>query len=123
MTNSCNFYLISYRKSILFCMNIRNFLFINLIILLFRRSEISREKLHYAALLIQKHGRGYLARQKFQHLHDAATIIQKYARRFLVRINMLFHILFQIDHRNLHYYGKMATKIQACWRGYKVCYF
>lgn len=61
-----------------------------------------------------------VVRKHMRKLHNAATIIQKNIRRFLVRIKFPKYLLDFLENRALSYYNKMATKIQAAYRGFSV---
>lgn len=61
-----------------------------------------------------------VVRNYMRKLHHAATIIQKNVRRFLVKINLPNYLLAYLENRALSFYNKMATKIQAAFRGYTV---
>lgn len=53
-----------------------------------------------------------------RHLNASATIIQKYIRGYLTRKNIDKYIFEIVQYRIAKYRNKMATRIQALWRGY-----
>ncbi|KAF5296390.1 hypothetical protein FQA39_LY12509 [Lamprigera yunnana] len=82
--------------------------------------EKLRKERHFIVLKIQAYWRGHRVRKEIRKWHQAATVLQKYVRRWLV----IWHL--PEIYRNYYewymemYYHKMATRIQALWRGYRV---
>ncbi|KAK4873200.1 hypothetical protein RN001_015229 [Aquatica leii] len=75
---------------------------------------------HFAALNIQKFYRGYKVRSEICKWNRAATVLQKYIRRWLVLWNLPNFYQEYCDWYGTWIYNKMATRIQALWRGYWV---
>ncbi|KAB0796361.1 hypothetical protein PPYR_10422 [Photinus pyralis] len=78
------------------------------------------KKRHFAALKIQRVFRGYLVRKLVERWHRAAIVLQKFVRRWLVLWHLPQFYEEYLQWRNETYYHRMATRIQAAWRGYKV---
>ncbi|GLV33754.1 uncharacterized protein CBL_11359 [Carabus blaptoides fortunei] len=83
-----------------------------------RELEELRNICQHAALQIQRVWRGHCARKMVHHLHASATVIQKFTRGYLTRKNIDKYIREIEDYRIMKYRNKMATRIQALWRGY-----
>ncbi|KAF7282519.1 uncharacterized protein LOC143198723 isoform X1 [Rhynchophorus ferrugineus] len=72
---------------------------------------------YLAAVIVQRSYRGYVARRHYKNIRSAIIKIQKYIRGWLVRYKLPDILQERYDHMCLEHYNKMATKIQACWRG------
>ncbi|KAF5290688.1 hypothetical protein FQR65_LT01978 [Abscondita terminalis] len=88
--------------------------------ILFRQAALEGvyKKYHLAALVIQSAYRGYRLRKEIRRWHQAATILQKYIRRWLVLWHLPKTYKEYYEWFCASYYHKMATRIQALWRGY-----
>lgn len=86
----------------------------------FSQSEEKEKDIHFAAVRIQRCLRGYNVRKVIKKWHKAATTIQRYVRGFLVRWHLPELYAKNLEVKYCSYYNRMATKIQALWRGYCV---
>lgn len=82
--------------------------------------EASLIKRQWAAVKIQKVWRGYKVRQATNEKKKAIIVIQRWVRGWLVRLHMLELYEERILAKAWAFYNKMATKIQAWWRGLMV---
>lgn len=88
------------------------------ILKLCNEAELKRKHEYNAAVKIQSWIRGLQTRHYLRHLHEKSIIIQKHWRGFMARN------YFRIYVRNLHFmmrinfYHAMASRIQRIWRGF-----
>ncbi|KAJ8929280.1 hypothetical protein NQ314_018035 [Rhamnusium bicolor] len=75
---------------------------------------------HFAAVKIQSHYRGYLVRKEMKKLNRLATLIQKCVRGWLLRYHLPDILHEYYDTMCINLYNRMASKIQALWKGYTV---
>nr|CAI5866971.1 unnamed protein product [Callosobruchus analis] len=80
-------------------------------------NAVSRRR-HFAAVKIQKHVRGWLARKWIERLNSSATLIQKTFRGWLVRYHLPDRLHEYYDRTYLKHVNLCAAKIQATWKGY-----
>jgi len=83
-----------------------------------QEAELFREKEFRAAVKIQSWWRGVRLRSYLTFLHKQATIIQATYRGYTARLQYSDLVDEEVNKMKNKYYGEMATKIQARWRGY-----
>lgn len=83
------------------------------------RYELDKKR-YFAALTIQRSYRGYAIRNSVKKWHRAANIIQKAFRGWSLRWKLPEIAAQAFEIKSKIYYNKMATKIQAYFRGYQV---
>uniref|UniRef100_A0A3B1J3C7 Spermatogenesis associated 17 n=1 Tax=Astyanax mexicanus TaxID=7994 RepID=A0A3B1J3C7_ASTMX len=85
-----------------------------------RIAEENRQREHDAAVKIQSWFRGCQVRAYLSHIHRQATVIQKTCRGFAARQHFRERLKTAYFLMKIHFYNKMAVKIQQRWRGYFV---
>ncbi|KAL3271430.1 hypothetical protein HHI36_021910 [Cryptolaemus montrouzieri] len=76
------------------------------------------KKRYFAALIIQRTFRGFAVRCEYKRCIHAAIVIQKHFRGYLLRLHLPEIATVAFRRKCLSIFNKMATKIQALWRGY-----
>ncbi|KAJ7988965.1 hypothetical protein DPEC_G00314650 [Dallia pectoralis] len=85
-----------------------------------RLAEENRPRETEAAITIQSWFRGCHVRAYLSHLHQKATIIQKIWRGFTARARFRKMVKAVYFIMKIHFYHKMAVRIQQRWRGHYV---
>ncbi|XP_054002532.1 spermatogenesis-associated protein 17-like [Hylaeus anthracinus] len=83
-------------------------------------AEFIRREHFIAAKKIQAWIRGILTRNHHRLLHGSAIVIQRHWRGYCVRIFADRYLVERVHKMWQDYYDRMATTIQAVWRGYWV---
>ncbi|XP_060520836.1 unconventional myosin-Vc [Cylas formicarius] len=83
----------------------------------YEQAHTAVKKSHRAAVIIQRYYRGHAVRQRLEKQRIAAIVLQKHTRGWLVRYHLPDIMQQRYDELCLNYYDRMATKIQALWRG------
>lgn len=83
-------------------------------------AEVCRRKEYAAAVIIQRHIRGFLDRAHVRHLNEAALYIQRHWRGYKGREEYMKILQQRVDEMRRARYAHLATCIQKLWRGYLV---
>ncbi|XP_044763459.1 unconventional myosin-Va-like [Coccinella septempunctata] len=78
------------------------------------------KKRYFAALIIQRTFRGFAVRCEYKKMIRAATTIQKYVRGHLLRLHLHEIAAKAFRRKCMSTFNRLATRIQAAWRGYWV---
>ncbi|OAD61536.1 Spermatogenesis-associated protein 17 [Eufriesea mexicana] len=81
-------------------------------------AEATRHLYFIAARRIQAWIRGILTRNHFRLLHESAVIVQRHWRGYRTRTIVDRCLIERVHQMWQDHYDKMATRIQALWRGY-----